>query len=311
MLKEVLSFLQTQLPKIGYESPVLLSFGLLLGHFATTLPERFRAAAQAAAGILVAAGVLTGLLRAFSIFFKNRPARGMIDGLAAGLIAGLVGGLFGYGWHTGPGYEAESSLLRIFYCTVFAVPVGGVLGFCFDLVHPDRRVEWRSLLGPVIISFGALFGLAGAGVVWFVPRMRGAGITVGDLQLLFEVHVFAAAMIACFYFACDGAVYVRRTIKLLVSIAVTRSITTLAPYDSICQPLSDALTKMQFLIPDPSCKEQPEWMAIAVAAFMVWSYATYAWMFHGQKPANAAAEPVRGAVPAQAAPTADDVLPDG
>jgi hypothetical protein len=308
MWNEILRFIQGQLHKIGYEAPVFIGFAVLLAQFASTLADGspFKGPAQAAAGVLLTIGVLVGLARAFSRFFQYRPARGMVDGLAAGLVAGLVAGFLGYGWHSGPGYGPESSAIRAMFCTAFAVPIGGLLGFCFDLVHPDREFDWRKYLTGVVLSFGTLFLVAGASVVLFAPRMKGPGISVADLQLLFEVYVLTIGMMTCFYFACPPRVYARRAAILLASAVMVRLVTHLTPYDSNCQPFASTLAQMQFLIPSPECKERPEWLAIAVIGLMVWAFVTYAAMFRGQKAARTPPPPAAGI-----AVVVDDLVENG
>jgi len=208
-----------------------------------------------AAGCLFALGLLIALLRIVSVFFAHRPARGMIDGLAAGLIAGVVGGYFGYGFHDiyhVAGYlderYFEPSYYRIALCVLFAVPVGGIMGLLCDLAHPDRAIPWRKYLGALILSIGILLCVTGMGVALYTPDMKGAGIIVSDIQLLFEIFLLAFALIVTTSFGWPFRRISARLPVLFMSIVVGRLLTLLLPgFDSQLARAGVRLYRSQFL----------------------------------------------------------------
>jgi hypothetical protein len=148
--------------QIGYEPILFLSLAFIAVAFANQIPMTDRGATLGrliifVAGCLFGLGVLIALLRTVSALFTHRPARGLIDGLAAGLLAGVVGGTFGYGLHSVYRYPdgfaspyVEPAAFRVALCVLFATPLGGVVGVFIDLLHPDRQVPWRSYFGVAV-----------------------------------------------------------------------------------------------------------------------------------------------------------------
>lgn len=232
------------------------------------------------AGLLFATGLLVAVLRLFAATFQHRPARGMIDGLAAGLFAGLLGGFFGYGYHTGPGYENQSSYYRILLCVVFAIPIAGVLGLCVDLFHPDRKIPWRDYLGAIVLSFAILFVFVGFGVSFFSPVVEGAGITLGDFQLIFEFGVAMLLAMMAFSFRWPVKRFLARSVLLISSIALARALTFLV-YVEVPGQGNVRLCSRMF----PKDLTGDVELAVSVIILMLWFIASYGAFFLNH-PAN-------------------------
>lgn len=227
---EITNFLTAARDKIGYEAFIFIGFSFITLTFSEQLsdkvPTPIQMTLRGLAGILFALGLLIAFLKIFYSFFTLRPARGMIDGLATGLIAGLIGGYFGYGFHSGSQYPMHP-FLRTLLCVPFAIAIGGVLGLCIDLYHPDRTISWRKYLGALILSFSVLFALVGFGLFLFVPTFPGTGIMLSDIQLIFEVGLLVMTSIVAFSFSWPIKKYLARLLLVFFSIAVARIITFL------------------------------------------------------------------------------------
>ena len=174
----VISFLEALRERIGYESLVFISFSFItlifLEQLRGNVSEQIEVILQGTAGILFSVGLLIAFLRSFHSLFTLRPAKGMIDGLASGFMAGLFGGYFGYGLHHGSQYTTHP-FIRAILCVPFAIAIGGVLGLCIDLYHPDRSISWRKYASALVAAFAILFSLVGVSIFMLVPKTKDAG----------------------------------------------------------------------------------------------------------------------------------------
>lgn len=259
--------------------------------------------------VLFSIGLLVAVLKLVSVAFNKRPARGMLDGLAAGLLAGLVGGAFGYGFHAhyiipetanGAGYwlYAEPRILRISLCVLFAVPVGGVLGAILDVVHADRDVKWRLYLGPLLLAIGLLLVGVGVGLYTFLPDMHNSlsvseqieqrtfsiGIIISDIQLLFEVFVIGFASIVFTSFGWSSRKMLSRIILFIAISILARVPTFILHSPDAVEQAGVPLYKHRFIYSEVS-QAQERWgsffaessatAAFWIIAFMLWSVAAY------------------------------------
>jgi hypothetical protein len=307
---EVLKALERIHDRIGWQSEVLVTMAVLIKLFVEKVPthnETADAFCDRLAWVLFAAGTLLGLLKAFASFFKNRPARGMVDGLAAGLFAGLVGGSLGYGIHSGPGY-VDHAILRIGLCTLFAMPVGGVLGLCFDLMHPDRAINWRTGLGVIALGLALLFLLVSFGMSQFIPVMKGIGATLGDVQLLFETYILLASALAAFSFSWSRRRFLVQYGVLAAILAAGHVLTRWLPSRNLCQyPVARHLADRQFTAGDDGlgCPDDRALFAVVIVVLMFWSLLAYAVFFKTGARDVRQVSPDRPVIPVDVAPLLD------
>ncbi|MGD1860178.1 MAG: hypothetical protein ACFB0E_09440 [Leptolyngbyaceae cyanobacterium] len=272
---EIINFLTAIRNKIGYEAFIFIGFSFITLTFGEQLSASSKVAPElevtirVLAGILFAVGLLIAFLRIFYSFFTLRPARGMIDGLAAGLIAGLIGGYFGYGFHSGSQYPLHP-FLRTLLCIPYATSIGGILGLCIDLYHPDRKISWRKYLGALVLSFAILFAVVGFGLFLFVPAFSGAGITLSNIQLIFEVGLLAITAIVAFGFSWPIKKYLTRFLFIFFSITIARIITFLVAIENPAQSVV-SLGQLQYL----DTLEGGINLAISAIILMLWFIATY------------------------------------
>jgi hypothetical protein len=281
-MTEILESLNVVRKKIGYESFIFLvmsfvtlTFGDKLGKDA---PEVLRNSVPILAGGLFFIGIIIALLKLFAVFFSNRPARGLIDGLAAGIMAGVIGGYFGFGYHGGSN-SIDSPFFRMALCVLFATPIGGILGLFIDLFHPDRPIQWKKYLGIAILVFSSTIVVVGYGIIQFVPQLKD-GITLGDLQLLFEIFLLIISGLTAYSFGWPFKKIRIRYCTLFASIALARVYTLIIP---VRDPLQEGyrLYQRRFLynpsdIHDISGKID---LAFTIVTLMVWTLVTYALFF--------------------------------
>jgi hypothetical protein len=281
---EIINLLTAVRDKIGYESFIFIAFSFITIAFGEQLndqiPSELEAILRAIAGILFAVGLLIAFLRVFHSFFTLRPARGMIDGFASGLVAGFIGGYFGYGSHSIAAYDIHP-LLRMLLCVPFSIAVGGVLGLCIDLYHPDRKIPWRKYIGSIILSFAVLFSLVGFGIFIFVPSFSGAGIILSDIQLIFEVALVTMSAIIAFGFGWPLKKYIYRLLFIFFSIAVARIITHTVFIDNLNQT-NFRLSQKQYV----SGLEGGLDLTFSVIILMLWFIASYGLFYLDHPPAR-------------------------
>ncbi len=278
-MAEILESLNAVRKKIGYEafiffvmSFVTLTFGDKLGKDA---PEVLRNSVPILAGGLFFVGIIIALLKLFAVFFSHRPARGLIDGLAAGIMAGVMGGYFGYGYHGGSNY-IESPFFRMALCVLFATPIGGILGLFMDLFHPDRPIQLKKYLGVAILVFSSAIVVVGYGIVQFVPRLRG-GITLGDVQLIFEIFLLIISGLTAFSFSWPFKKIGIRSCTLFASIVIARVYTLIIPTrDPLQKGISLYQRKFLYNSNDIHDISGNIDLAFTVVTFMVWTLVTYA-----------------------------------
>lgn len=209
--------------KIGYNSFILLAFSFMVVAFEKQLgeevQEKYKLMLIAIGGSLFFLGLIAALLSVFVAYFSNRPARGLLDGLAAASLSGLVGGYFGFGYGVGSPY-VEPQYVRIGMCFLFAVPVGGFLGLCLDLVRADRPVEWRKYLSVFIMSSVLLFGSCALGIAYFAPVVDGAGMIYADLLLIFVLYVFFMILIESIQSGWGLARFIRSMFAFIICTAI-------------------------------------------------------------------------------------------
>jgi hypothetical protein len=180
---------------------VSLSFITLIfsGILPSDLPPIYKYVTAIVAIILFVIGLLVGLLRIFVPYFQTRPARGLLDGLAASTLAALIGGYFGYGHHTGEGYD-DPAYIRLIWCALFTIPVGALIGLAFDMFQSDHDIQWRlffgTLLAALIADIGIILGL----FQLFIPTMTGRGVTLGDMHLICVIFIAASILITSIQF---------------------------------------------------------------------------------------------------------------
>ncbi len=285
-MKELLEFLKGNHERIGWQAEVLIGLGVVIGLFSKDVPlpvhlEGAGAFCNLLAWAMFSAGLVVALLKAFASYFQNRPARGVVDGLAAGLLAGIVGGALGWGLHQGPAYSTPF-VERVALCTLFALPVGAVLGLCFDLLHPDRAIKWRLYIGGLLIALIFLFLLVSYGMAQFLPAVDGAGISLGDVELLFEVFTVLMAAQAAFSFAWSLTRFARQVIWLAAPLLLVRLATYSIPLDDRCQdPVSHRLAQLQFWVPADGapCPNGYAIFPLVILGFMVSAFVAYSLYF--------------------------------
>jgi hypothetical protein len=165
-------------------------------------------------------------------------------------------------------------LLRTILCVPFAVAIGGVLGLFIDLYHPDRTISWRKYLSALILSFAMLVALVGVGLFTFVPAFPGAGITLSDIQLIFEVGLLVMISTIAFSFSWQFEKYLARLPLALFCIAVARLISFLVIIKGPSQAII-RLGQRQYL----SGIEGGVELAFSAIILMLWFIATYGFFY--------------------------------
>jgi hypothetical protein len=192
--------------------------------------------------------------------------------LAAGILAGVVGGYFGFGYHTAPDY-VEVPFIRVMLCILFATPVGGVLGLCFDLFQSDRQIPWRTFLGVILVSLVMLAVVVIYGLLYFIPTMKGHGINMSDLQLLFELFVAFSIIIVAIEFNWPIGKIIARIPLFVASVLIARIATYLImPAMTPPTPHCFSLSCSEFI----NSVNGRSNFAVSVVLLMAWSVCTYA-----------------------------------
>ncbi len=244
--------------------------------------------------ILFVLGILWSLVRLFHRLFAYRPARGLIDGALCGIIAGFIGGQLGYGSYP-TAHEVtfeqardgtrfllstnyvDPSYLRILLALAFTVPIAALLGLGCDLIHTDRKINWRRDLGIVLlVSFVVLF-LVGFGIFRYVPEMQGKGISFSNIGLLFEAFLIAFCSNMAWNFRWRVKKYIGRLSLIVMLVAgfriVTWSMTTHDP-EQRGLPL---WSRQYFMAGAGGLRGQGNYdMALAVGVFCLWTVVLYA-----------------------------------
>lgn len=296
-MAELLAFLKLFQERIGYEPIVFLALALVGAGFASDLGDE-GAEGLLRFGIMVASasffmlGVLIAVVRVSSALFAKRPARGLVDGMSAGIVAGVVGGLLGYGFHdvymhpAGIAWPYESpGYVRAGLCLLFAVPIGGVLGALIDLIHPDRDVEWRSYVSVLVAAVVVLLLIVWLGVTIYAPNVDGPGITLGDIQLLFEVFVVAMFVIVTVGYDWPMQKVVSRLGVFVLAVGLARLVTMMIDIQDI-EGFTTPLADRRFIYIEPrtgvdrlQAGNEYHIMGLVVVALMAWAYAAYAAAF--------------------------------
>ena len=235
--------------------------------------------------------LLTAVLRVTSTYFRHRPARGLIDGLAAGLIAGLVGGALGYASHTGhfmglpyeASYADDPVARRMAVCVLFTVPVAGLLGVLLDLVHPTRRIAWAKYAGAIVLAVALVVCLTGFGIYAFATDSDGPGITVSDVQLLFEVFLLTISAIMAVSFRWPLRKFLARLPLLALAVAAARVPTFVLHSSDPAQAgvplyLRRFLREYETSLADRISGANADWavqLAFVVIMLMAWTVAAY------------------------------------
>ena len=264
--------------KIGATAETLFAFAVAIEAGVTVGKDQIPYVTEMAqcGWLIFGLAVVVGMIKAFGPLFAGRPARGVIEGLGLGLLAGVIGGALGYGWHA---EMDDVRLLRIELCMAFAMPVGSVLGLCFDLIHPDKPRDWRASIGYVGLGLGIAIFAVCVGEASLVPGMDGVGIVVGEIQLLFEVYLLLAAALAAFSFGWERRRFVRQYALLIALVAVARAAVSWVPASNICQnPASTRLSQWQ-IYPDAgmpeTCPAGDGTFAATVLVLMLWTVVAY------------------------------------
>lgn len=282
-MNEILTALNALRKRLGIESIVLitLSFAILSfgGQLDSDLKKEYSELITIVAGAFFCLGLLIGLLRFVSRLFNDRPARGILDGLAAGLIAGILGGALGYGSHSGPDYD-EPGYIRIGLCIMFALPIGGVVGFFIDLLHPDREIPYKRYLSAIILGVSILLSFVGIGLFLFVPTIQNDGIMLGEIQLLFEVFLVVLAIIVVIDRNWSIKKYLLRLPNIVLGILLARLYTTFSVSNSGYDYGMPLYLRQYFSAPEGDVN-----LIVTVVSFVVWSVAFYG-LFYFDHPVN-------------------------
>jgi len=218
------------LKKLGYFPYAFVSLGIAASLYAQKAAGRWGDILVWLSGACLTTGLLWALVKICSGLFAKRPARGLIDGLVAGAIAGFVAGRLGYGSHRMEDIQrfiyvdlygngelspivssyGEPGYIRTFLVFTFTLPVAGILGLGCDLIHADRKINWRRDVGIVLLVAVVLLLFVGFGIFRYVPEMQGRGINFSELLLIFEVFLLAFSMLMAFSFRWSARKFLGR-----------------------------------------------------------------------------------------------------
>ena len=307
------SLILLALKRMGYLPGTFVLMGVLLAEWKTMLGDKTELGLwiDLAAGSFVATGLLWWLVRLFGKLFTNRPARGLFDGLLAGIVAGLIGGYFGYGWidwwqvndptfdNIWPGMlEGRPRWVRVVIVFVFTVPIAGLLGLGCDLIHTDRRINWRRNFSTIFLV-GAIFLIAvGIVIIRFSPMVNVRGISFSEWLILFEIFVLVYPALVAVSFGWKWKKMFSRYVWIIGAIILTRLVTYLwqtHDEDSIAwaQMIGRAAANATSvsLWERQTCFEtygQDEFnLATGVVGFCLWTATVYALFYFNHTPAVA------------------------
>ena len=284
------STLMNLVKKLGFIPYALVSLGALTEIYYARIPDAgsdsIKHFLKLLSAVLFVSGIIWGLVCLFKRLFAYRPARGLIDGLFAGLLAGFVGGHFGYGWEpmaTNPAYRdgyyvqfGDPSYIRVLLAVVFTVPVGGILGLACDLIHTDRKIQWRRDLGVILLVGSVLLVLIGFGIFRYVPPMNGKGISFSNLLLLYETFLLTFCSLLAWNFHWKLRKYLGRLLLVAGLIVGVRIATGLMMTTDPAQP-GVALWQKQFLVDEGDRKGEDQYvMALTVVMMCIATVAAYA-----------------------------------
>lgn len=230
-----LTILEVLRGKVCGEAVICILFSFLTLMFSEQLsgglPLGVEMTLKSIAGFLFIAGLLVAFLTPSHFSSLSYPARGIIDGLVAGFVAGAFGGLLGYGGLLNYGSHSTfvyttTPLFRTLLCIPFSIVVGGVLGFCVDIFHPYRQIAWRKNAGVITLCIIALFVSVGICLFNLVPTANDVGIQLHDIEIIFEVCLFAMTAITTLRFDWSMRKYLARVPILLINIFMARVFTS-------------------------------------------------------------------------------------
>lgn len=216
-------------------------------------------------------GVAIIVFRIFAPYFLSRPARGVLDALAASTISAVVGGYFGFAYHTGPDYK-DPAFVRLLWCAIFTIPTGALIGLGFDLFQSDHKINWRLYLGGLLTAFFIGIAIIIITMQFFMPEMNGNGITLSDLYLLFSIFLFSSAIITAVQFEWTVKQCLCRGLLLLCNIAISLYLIWHIPSDSSYQLGCEFLYCRAW---DKSPDDQMSF-GFTIIGFIVWTLASYA-----------------------------------
>jgi hypothetical protein len=282
-MNEILTTLNGLRKQLGNVSIVFLTLSFLVLCFqqklvGTEWVSRFTLLAIA----FFSLGLLIGLVKFTSKFFNERPARGILDGLAAGLIAGILGGALGFGYHD----EPDSHAYRIGLCVMFALPVGAVIGCIIDFLHPDIIFDYKRYVSAIILAVTMLLLSIGVDLFLYVPtEMKGDGITLGEIQLIFEILLIFLTIIVTNERNWSMTKYFSHFPNIVLGIFLTRIYTTLSIFNSDCY--NGPLYLRQYYLAFEECRPPDQYFALvsSIIFFIVWSIILYA-LFYYDHPLN-------------------------
>lgn len=282
--------------KLGYVPYVLVCLGILTALYAGKVPSGDTDVVKRTLKLLSAAlfvsGILWSLIRLFQRLFIYRPARGLIDGLLCGIIAGFIGGTLGYGAHptaTSATFErahdgssfliptnyVDPSYLRILWALVVTVPIAGLLGLGCDLIHTDRRINWRRDLAIVLLVGAVVLLLVGFGIFRYVPLMDGKGITFSEILLPFEIFLLAFCSMMAWTFRWPLKKFIGRFTLVLLLVACSRIITRFMTTTDPEQRGLPLWSRQYITLEGVSVSQGQYEMAQVVCLFCIWTVLLY------------------------------------
>ncbi|MEY8827376.1 hypothetical protein AB9K34_02990 [Sedimentitalea sp. XS_ASV28] len=202
MLDELRKILGERFKRLGVVGPSFLAISAVIGGFIGSaptekIPDVVRVFFVSLTWMLFAFGILTIVLRLVSGAFSTRPAKGLIDGMAAGLVAGFVGGMLGYAGATHmhmPGFEPMeygSLWSRLLPIIVFSVPLGGIVGMALDFAHPSTDFHIKKYIGAILLGLASTAIVLGGFVTFMAPVGQEHGIQFQHLQVIYEVYLLS------------------------------------------------------------------------------------------------------------------------
>jgi len=159
------------------------------------------------------------------------------------------------------------------------------MGALCDLLHPDRGIPWRQYFGACTLGILAVVGITGFGVYLFVPETEGPGITISDMQLIFETYLLVMIFMVGLSFRVPFRKLLNRMPIVLASVVVARAVTFLSMSPDPRQ-LGIHLYRHRFIFETSatvaerasalSAVPSSAYLALTVLLLMAWTYATYA-----------------------------------
>ncbi len=111
---------------------------------------------------------------------------------------------------------------RVFLAFIFAFSFGGLLGLACDLMHTDRKIQFKKNFGIVLMIAMTFVTIVFVGIIQFVPLVNDRGISFSDLLLLFEVYIIVYALIVGISFNWNYRKILSRMVWILLGIAIMR-----------------------------------------------------------------------------------------